>query len=158
MRRSQARTHLPANQVRNRRTLLSYSAATFWRALSLRCRRSCARRLRTAPPPLHIRKPCSQLPLPGQGQGEGVLAGQTPSCTSYEVILGRDATDEGAVLVFGVLCEQRHLILGRSAGRDQKKKVGAQSREIGRANDGVWYPYRVRLRRKNTLRRDGNRR
>lgn len=157
MRRSQARTHLPANKVRNRRALLSYSAATLWRTLSLRCRRSRAGRLRVAPPPLHIRQPCSQLPLPGQGQREGVLAGQATSCTLYEVIPRREGTDKGAFLVPGVICEQGHLIFRRPAGGNQEEKASAQGREAGRADDGLWHSHRVRVRRKDTLRRDGDR-
>jgi hypothetical protein len=62
-----------------------------------------------------------------------------------KVVLGRDGTDKGAVVVSGVLREQRHLILRRPTGRNQEKKVGSQGRETGRANDGLWYSHSVRL-------------
>jgi hypothetical protein len=63
--RPQARTHLPANTIRNLRAVLDYRSKALWCTLPLRCWRSRTRRLRAPPSPLHICAPCAKLPVSG---------------------------------------------------------------------------------------------
>jgi len=76
-----------------------------------------------------------------------------------EVIVGgKGGADNVAAVVPRVLCEQRHFIFRRPTGGDQEAKAGPQSREASRAHDGLWYSNRIRLRREDTLCRNGDRR
>ena len=150
--RPQARTHLPANTIRNLRTLVPHRPQALRRTLSLRRRRSGSRRLGAPTTTLHIRQPCAKLPIPGQGQRERVLARQAAGgelVTSSRKL--RANADDTVSVVPRILRKQGHLLVGRPSRRDQTKKAGPEGREAGRAYDGLWHPHRVWLRGEDTL-------
>ena len=78
-RRSEARTYRPADQIRNHRVELAHCPATIRRTLQIRFWRSLSSRFGSADLEIHLRSSCSRIPLPGQGQREGILAGQAAS-------------------------------------------------------------------------------
>ena len=50
-----------------------------------------------------------------------------------------------------IICEETHLILGRSARRNEAEEAFFEMSEIGGAYDGFWSPNGIRIRRKNKI-------
>lgn len=79
--RPQTRASLAASCVRDIGTVFDHCAAAVWCTLSVRVWRGCTSGFRSSHSAIHLRASCSQLPIPGPGQREGVLAGQASSGT-----------------------------------------------------------------------------
>jgi hypothetical protein len=83
--RLKTRTHLSTSQMGNYRALFADGVATLRRSIPLRCWRSRSTRLGTPNTAIYIRASYPQLPILGQSEREGVLAGEIASCMYYVV-------------------------------------------------------------------------